>query len=436
VTSPRAVRLAEWDRVVLPDVALSPADRRLVGRLSDEGRIFIRESLGGLEIEAKGWVGAVHLQACAITVFPTLIDPDRDFTGMLDAVHGTRLFRRLAAAGSFSYGAENLFDLVAWVLADACEEVARFGVHADYVPLYEDITTVRGRIDHLALVVRRHGRADRVYCHFDERLRDIAENRWLLRALRLAQRGVRTQTVAHRVRHVAEIWEQLCDDDPAESLQWPALTRQTAHYADALRIARIVCEGAAVNDPLGRGSKGFSFLINMPQLFEEFLALTLKRLVPHGVTVQEQRRDRSVLWLADEGRPYASVRPDVLLSSTRGMTLPVDAKYKDYGSNRVSMSDVYQTAIYALTLGRSANAALRRCLLVYPAKEQHALDRPLRVHVRAQTQAVAEVLVLGISVPQLLRWCRNADDPAAGTYADSVSRFLRAHLSEDASRVA
>ncbi|MDP1571932.1 MAG: hypothetical protein Q8L86_18195 [Vicinamibacterales bacterium] len=372
--------------------------------LKTRGQLVLTETSTGVRVEAAGCVGVARLQALSVVVEPRLLDGHKNLVRLLDFVHGLGLLRRLRERATFDAEGTDLFDLVAWLLADACDEVLRVGVHADYLPQHEELTTLRGRIDVRTQVLRRWGRVDRLACDFDERSREVVENRWLLRALRIARRGVRTPSVATLVKRTDEVWSELCSDDATEALVRPERTRQTAHYAGALALAQMVCDGQTVSNPLaGGGAAGFSFLLDMPRLFEDFVATVLERALstpPFGV--HRQPRERSILWDPDANRSYGHVRPDILLRTGDGRCLPVDAKYKNYSRARLQPADLYQGAVYALSLASAGGDGVRRTVMLYPRPAQELPQDALRVQVRTSASGIAEVSLLGVNVEALL----------------------------------
>lgn len=411
-TSPTTVALAEWGSADILGAQLTPADRVLAAGLRDTLRLNIIELRDGLRVEARGWIGVVRMESCTILVEPRLIDGHHNLIRLLDYVHRLDLMKRLPRGASFESDGKDLFDLLAMLLALACDEVLSVGVQADYTPQRDELSVLRGRLDVKAQVLQRWGRVDRLICEFEERFREIPENQWLLRALRLSRHGVKNAEVATFVRRIASTWEELCDDDPGAELPKPAITRTNHHYRHALNLAYLVMEGVTVSNVLRAGSVGgFSFMLNMSRLFEEFVSCLLEQIVVHsGIRVDRQATDRSVLWNPDAHRPFGHVRPDVLLVGDGGRTrLPVDAKYKDYDGKKLQPDDIYQATIYALALARvSVPNRLRTCVLLHPSVGRGSIDRQ-RVHVRVGDTDTAEVIAVGLPVAELLKELRPGD---------------------------
>lgn len=384
---------------LVPGAELSAADRRLADRLTS--KLEVAERRDGLQVESKGWVGVVRFQAATVRVEPRLVDGARNLVRMLDFARGLDLVRRLPPPASFDHDGDDLFELMAWLLADACDNVMKLGVIADYRVERDELTVLRGRLDVKAQVLRRWGQVDRLVCDFEERSSEIPENRWLLRALRVARRAVRSPASAAVVRRASRSWEDLCTDDPTEPLHRPIIGRNNHHYRDALELAYLVVDGVSIGE-LVRGGRvsAFSFMLNMPRLFEDCVATGIAQLLAGSESsVQRQAVNRSILWDPIDRIPFGSLRPDVLIAGRAGTyRLPVDSKYKAYDRESIGISDVYQTAIYALAL--SGGDGGRRCVIVYPTtlegRRSHA------VHVRVDSAVLAEVEAVGVHMPRWL----------------------------------
>jgi len=410
--APAVVALSEWGNVEVKGVQLTPADRLLAAELRDARRLDIIGLHDGLRVEARGWIGVVRLESCAIRVEPRLIDGHRNLISLLDYVHRLELMKQLPRDASFESEGEDLFDLMALLLAVACDRVLSIGLQADYAPQRDELAVLRGRLDIKAQVLQRWGRLDRLVCDFQERVREIPENQWLLRALRTARHGVRNARVVTVVRRIASTWESLCDDDPGVELPKPEITRTNHHYRHALSLAYLMMEGVTASNVLRSGSiGGFSFMLNMSRLFEEFVTCLLEQMVvDSGIRVDRQSVDRSVLWNPDAHRPFGHVRPDALLVGDGGrMRLPIDAKYKDYDGKKLQPDDIYQASIYALALARSpVPDRLRTCVLLYPSRGRRSAEQQ-RVQVRTANIGTAEVVAIGLPVAELLDKLRSAD---------------------------
>ena len=265
--------LAEWEQRELHGLRLTGSDRELLESLANGKRLSFSEHGDGVTISARGWIGVVRLQACTIRVVPRLIDGHRSLVKMLAFLGHFSLLKQLDRDAPFLENDCDLFDLIALLLARECNRVAQRGPLADYEYQRDELALLRGRLDAKAQAIRKFGRVDTLVCEFDERVTDVPENRWLLRALRVARRRVEQQAVRDHVGRALGTWEEVCTDDSSEALPKPEFSRANAHYRSALSLAYLILDGTTASDLLTSGKVGgFSFMLSMPRLFEDFVA--------------------------------------------------------------------------------------------------------------------------------------------------------------------
>ena len=393
------VELGEWASILLDGVELTARDRVLIeGPLGP--RLKVTELRTGLRIQSTGWVGVVRFDAATIRVQPRLLDGHEQLLRLLGFVSGLDLLKRLKRPSRFAANRDDFFDLLARLLAEACSDVWAAGLNADYVPERDELAVLRGRLDLKAQMFGWFGRIDRLVCNFEERSRSIPENQWLLRALRIARRGVQDPDTRRLVSRIASVFEEAAVDDPVHPLDEVIITRVNRHYRRALELSYLVVSGSGISNLLRDGNtSGFSFLLSMPRLFERFVAAGLAQLYRgSGVRIDSQAGHRFALWDVLHRQTFAKIRPDVVLSDSTGdERLPVDANYKDVDQRGADQGDVYQGAIYGLTL---SNQTPGRCVLIHPSTS--APGKRHEVHVRVAGQSATVVDVVSLSVAEWL----------------------------------
>jgi 5-methylcytosine-specific restriction enzyme subunit McrC len=182
--------------------------------------------------------------------------------------------------------------------------------------------------------------------------------------------------------------------------------RLNEHYRNPHALAWLILDGLGTRDVLVAGETNcFAFLIDMNRLFEMFVFRLVDTLFAgSAMRVHYQRADRSIILNASTGQPYARVVPDILVERSDAETtarLAIDAKYKLYDERRLSSADVYQSFLYAYAYGAAGGPVLPAALLVYPSSSRSS--RAVRLRVRsAQALAAAEILALGLSIPDVL----------------------------------
>jgi 5-methylcytosine-specific restriction enzyme subunit McrC len=426
--------VAEWHTRLIDGQSLSDADRRLKQDLEngDEGRLVVDELRTGVRVTARSWVGVVRFERFELRVVPKLAGDNLGLVDMIEFATGLGALRRSASTRTLQAEGAGLVDLIALLLAEGTEAILRGGLLADYVEREDDLPVVRGRLLADQQVLRCFGRVDRLVCRFDEQEHDILENRLLAAALGKCATRVSHESVRRRVRRQLAILQGMCRPDMLNlEAARGGITyhRLNEHYRDAHALAWILLDGLGTQDVLAPGgTRCFAFLIDMNRLFEMFVYRLVDRLLAGtGLRVHYQRGDRSIILNALTNQPYSRVVPDVLVDTVAvpAARVAIDAKYKLYDERKLSSGDVYQSFLYAYAYG-GGGALLPAALLVYPTSTQSG--RSVRLRIRsAQKVAAAEVLALGLSIPDALAEIRRGvRGPATGAIVEAVQQGLGA----------
>ncbi len=119
------------------------------------------------------------------------------------------------------------------------------------------------------------------------------------------------------------------------------LNRNTARYAHALRLARLILFHLSPNVVRGEAPL-LALLFDMNALWERYVATLARRLRLPGVEVRTQ--DSRPFWLAPgSSRP---LRPDLVLRAGSTVRLVVDTKWKVPRGDRPSSADLKQMFCY------------------------------------------------------------------------------------------
>lgn len=399
--------------MVIPDAALTAGDRTLARRFAerDDQRLGVDELKAGLRVTTRSWVGVVRFETVEIRIIPKLAGGNLWLVQMLELTSGLAALRRSEGLQHIKTGADNLFDLVAMLLAAEVDRLARRGLLTDYVEREDDLGVIRGRFLVDRQVLERFGRIDRLICRFDDREHDIWENQLIAAALAVAERRVESVEIGGRLRRLRGLFDSICSPaglDLRLILADREYHRLNEHYRGAHEVARLILDGTLVEDILGGGGqRSFAFLLDMNRLFELFVGRMLEHaLAGTDAVVRHQHVETSVIRRADTGKPYARVIPDLLVcppgvggTALRG--LPVDAKYKLYDERRVDNSDIYQAFLYGEAFGRDVERA-PSAVLVYPTHGDVGPTFELEIARGAQGGRAVRILVLGVSIPSAL----------------------------------
>jgi 5-methylcytosine-specific restriction enzyme subunit McrC len=406
------LQLSEWesDRRAPVD-ELSDSDRELADALrsTDGGRLIVEERRDGVWVSARSWVGVVRFSGFEVRVVPKLAGGNAGVARMLDYASGVGALRRHKSHRQLQTGGDSLLELIAWLFADACAQIARDGLLSDYVTREDSLHMLRGQLRIREQATRRFARVDPLEVSFDEFDTDIPENQIIAAALGTTRSVVQTTVVQRPIRRMHAVWLDACDTeglDPLALLDEVTYNRRNAYYRHAHLLAALLLRRLAVRDLFTPGgTRSFAFLIDMNDLFEAFVSrLVAEALEPYGIRVRAQRRDRTIVLDDSTGKGYSAIIPDLLLEARHGqwvVRLPVDAKYKLYDNKKIHEPDVYQVFFYAFAYASESQARHpARAVILYP-RAGDGLDTSLRVETHTGSQN-ARIQAFGVDVATAL----------------------------------
>ncbi len=414
-TSPIEVRLQEWQTVMLDGLSLTEADRELARSLAQEGRrLLVEELRAGVRVSSRSWVGMIRFEAFDLIIEPKLAGENLGLVRLLEFTTGLLGFRRISSRRTLSVEPNtlDLFDLLALLFTEECAAVVRGGLLSDYVSREDVLPALRGRLMADRQLTRQFGRIDQLECRFDEHETNTPENQILAAALAACSRRSRDREVRGRVRRLENIFAEVCDPSTADLRlirETMVYNRMNEQYREAHALAWFILDVLGIRDVLAAGStRSFAFLIDMNALFERFVWRVLEIVCArHGLRVQYQRKDRSILWDEKNSKTYASVIPDLLVNvPDTNHFLAVDAKYKQYDERKLSSTDIYQTFLYAFAYGTGRSDDAPRALLIYPASQVQVQQAGVQVRNR-KGRGIGSVRALGIHIPTLLHEVRS-----------------------------
>lgn len=235
-----------------------------------------------------------------------------------------------------------LFDLFVGRFLDECERLTHEGLAKSYRTVEENRSTFRGR-----LLVAQHVRENFVNAarfYVASPIYDYASlpNLALREALRVVEGLPIAGFLTARAKCLGSAFPELPRWRPTlEQLDRVRLTRNTARYAHALRLARLIL--FHLSPHIARGELPLlALLFDMNTLWERYVATLARRLRLPGIDVRAQ--DSRPFWRAPgSGRP---LRPDLVLRSEAGVRLLVDTKWKVPRDDRPSSADLKQMFCY------------------------------------------------------------------------------------------
>ncbi|WP_419553294.1 McrC family protein [Candidatus Poriferisodalis sp.] len=308
---------------------------------------------GWWRVSTRQWVGAFTLGDLRIIVRPK-IKPENLFF-LLEVGLPPEAWQ--AEAIDYATNDELLSALVSFFARTAETTLAR-GLFHHYRYEEDDLLALRGRIDFVRQF-RRGGVLVPMACSWDDFTADVDENRCLTATIRLA---LRVPDVPHddrrRLRRLLAALDGVSEPTASEALDRIdriQYTRLNEHYRPALRLARLILANCTLQDRHGDAAAS-AFMVDMNELFEQFVTSRLQRKLQGRLDVAAQLRphldiDRRV-----------QIRPDLTLRRHGEPVGVADLKYKLTDSDTTTAGaagplarhgDYYQLLAYTTALGLS-----------------------------------------------------------------------------------
>jgi 5-methylcytosine-specific restriction enzyme subunit McrC len=312
---------------------------------------------GCYDLTPGSHVGAVHLPELAIEIRPK-IPVDRVLFLVSYA-----LDPRKWKAEQFIFAPER--SLVEAVILSFVAQVRRSfrrGVLQGYRTEEAALATVRGRLRFDEQIREHFGLFPPIEVRYDEFTEDIEVNRLIKAAiLRLGRLRIRSEEARRSLRAFDTLLANVAviDYNPRR-LPEVHYDRLNEHYKPAVELARLILRSISLELSHGR-LPGCSFLVDMNQVFEDFLVVALRealhlseKVFPQGVKGRQLRLDEA-------GQVH--LQPDLSWWIGSSCVFVGDVKYKRVNASGIEHPDLYQLLAYATATG------LPDGLLVYAAGE-------------------------------------------------------------------
>ena len=306
-------------------------------------------------IRSRGYIGFVLLEPqVGLQVKPKV--PINNVFCMLEYAYGLKSFELKDDGTIFIDTVEDIFEQLATVLAKRVLARNRKGLYRGYRSHREALPAVRGRIDVLATFMSLNRGFVHAVCEYEEHTADLEDNQilaWTLYSLRhtlfseqtrhLISRAFRE--ISHKVK-VVPINGRDCVDR--------LYHRLNDDYRPMHGLCRFFLE--YMGPGIQSGNNDFiPFLLNMPRLFEAFVAEWLHAHLPPSLSLRKQARTK----LDQESKLEFKVDLVILDTETQKTLCIIDTKYKREALPDVS--DIAQVTAYAVKMNTV------KAVLLYPS---------------------------------------------------------------------
>lgn len=246
-----------------------------------------------------------------------------------------------------------LLDIFILSFAERLERQLRQGMLHNYVLRSETLPTVRGKISIKDQIrYSASGQHNRIACSFEEFQTDNLQNRIIKATLTRLVRFVRSHSVRRVVDQLCGYYADVTDYFPVES-DWTSLVfnRTNEDWQEILEQCRWFLNGMNP-DVVSGDDKALSLLFAMNTLFEEYIAVELKKAIGDKYDVLAQKPQNKLL-INKSGEKLFTMKPDIYIrnKTTQQPVAILDTKWKllsgDDRKMGVSQADLYQMYTYA-----------------------------------------------------------------------------------------
>ncbi|MEG5173948.1 5-methylcytosine restriction system specificity protein McrC [Microcoleus sp. B3-D7] len=309
------------------------------------------------QLKSKGRVGNIPITPeFHIAIRPKV--PINNLFGMLDYAYNLKI--KFPQGSIQCQSLEQIYERLANILAHKILERCRKGLYRDYLSKTERLAYIRGRVD-LRSAVQKPWDV-KLKCHYNEQTGDIEDNQILAWTLFIIGRsGLCRESVSSTVRKAFHVLQGFVTLKPFKSEA--CIDRNYHRLNEDYQVLHALCRFFLDNTGPSHESgdrEMLPFLIDMANLYEQFVAEWLKANTPKGFFVKQQHR-------VTHDQNYFD-RIDLLLgdSETKKVQYVLDTKYK--APDKVANNDIHQIVAYANAL-KCQNA-----ILVYPQNLKQPLD--------------------------------------------------------------
>ena len=340
----RTINLQEYACSAAMPLAVAERDElsRIVTSLTIEP---VPGEEGAYHLTPGSYIGAFESGGLSVSIRPKLAIARVLFL----ASYAMGAFK-LRDMGRFDFAeARTLVEALALALAGAARGAFAGGLVHGYRLEEEAAHTVRGRIRIDEQVRRRFGLPLPIEVRYDEFTDDVTANRLVkAAAVRLGRMRLRSSRSRDGLHWTAARLENVSlVEFPADAVPEVTFDRLNEHYREVVALARLILRHSSFEADRGR-IRAHGFLIDMNQVFQEFVTRALREVL--GVSERVFRSDRDIRGIylaADRGIP---LKPDLSWWEAGTCTFVGDAKYKRVVDGNVPNADLYQLLAYATAL--------------------------------------------------------------------------------------
>jgi 5-methylcytosine-specific restriction enzyme subunit McrC len=306
-------------------------------------------------LRSRGYVGQIPVTDDLVMRINSKVPVDNLFR-MLEYAYNLKSFDFLEGHISVE-SLDDLFERLAAILAKKILNRARKGLYRGYVGEQESLPYLRGRVLVMPSVRSAMRGSTRLECEYEEHTADLDDNHILAWTLyRLPRFRLQRDEVRRQVRQAYRVLARTVE---VTSVEAKDCVRRLYHrlnedYRPMHGLCRFFLEHCGPGVETGEHDF-IPFVLNMPSLFESFVAEWLRANLPAGMRVTPQYRAD----LDDSG--MFAFRIDLVLRNVASdqVIAVMDTKYKR--EERPEEADIQQIVAYAVRM------KTKDAFLIYPS---------------------------------------------------------------------
>ena len=293
------------------------------------------------------------------------------------------------------------------------EKIVKRGLKKDYIRREENLSSkIKGKIlfsNHLKKNVMQ-GRADRVYCNYQDYSVDCLENQVLKKALVFCQNYLNQNLKEKQKDTLQEInkilvfcksfFAHVSDLRDVRTLKQFRVNKLYRDYDEALKLANLILKrfGYNIQESHQKESRIPPFWIDMALLFEMYVLAKLK----------DKYKEKIAYQVSTKGNEVDFIKKD------KDEKIIIDAKYKNaYIKGGYEKEDIRQLSGYARNvkilekLEVVDKNTVVDCLIIYPNQEEGVENfQNFKDNLLTETEPIADFTKfykIGVKLPKLLQ---------------------------------
>jgi len=313
-------------------------------------------------LRSKGYIGQIPVSDdILIRISPKV--PVQNLFRMLEYAYDLKSFQLLEGLTTAD-SLDDLFENLAAILAKRVLDRARKGLYCDYIIEEESLPYIRGQIKVMPSLRAVMRGSTRLECEYEEHTPNVDDNLILAWTLyQLPRFRLKREDVQHQVR---QAYRTLASTVDVKSVEPRVCINRFYHrlnddYRPMHGLCRFFLEhrgpGIAVGD-----HEFIPFVLDMPNLFESFVAKWLQANLPTGIRLETQYKTD-----LDEFGMFVFIIDLVLIDTASNIVLAVlDTKYKR--KEHPEGADIQQIVAYAVRMNT------QKAVLIYPSTTTQAVN--------------------------------------------------------------